>query len=336
MDLVTPQIIRRRVNIAFDPSRACGWHFTKAAIENLLNAISYTFPPGERFFIHSVQNYRDRITDPVLKEQVKDFVFQEAMHTKEHARCNVALTQAFPDGPKIERLATRLLTFFRRFTPKPFQLACTCALEHFTAILADTLLRGQELFLSETDPAYASLWLWHAVEESEHKAVCFDVYQAICGKGPLSYLRRVFAMFVTTVLFLCAVIYAVTLIRRDRKRAAARAANAAASRTAPDDRPREALQPDTASQAHLKRDNEPSLREIDQESAPAGRPVDEVAPEQRRDPGLLRGFFTIVPLKLYLDYYRPSFHPWDHDNRDLIVAWRQRYRSFGNPEPALS
>lgn len=27
-------------------------------------------------------------------------------------------------------------------------------------------------------------------------------------------------------------------------------------------------------------------------------------------------------LRLYVDYYRPSFHPWDLDNRTQLEAWR--------------
>jgi predicted metal-dependent hydrolase len=44
--------------------------------------VSFAFPPGEKFFIHSVQNYQDRITDAVLKEQVKQFIYQEATLAK--------------------------------------------------------------------------------------------------------------------------------------------------------------------------------------------------------------------------------------------------------------
>lgn len=285
------QIIRRRVNIPFDSSKARGWHLRKKAIEDLLNAISFTFPPGERFFIQSVQNYRDRISDPVLIDQVKRFVYQEAMHTKEHARANKTLTEAFPEGKRIEDFAEKSLGLMRRFTPTATQLAATCALEHFTAILADSLLRGQEVFIQETDPSFAALWLWHAVEESEHKAVCFDVYQTVCGKGVLSYLHRVTVMFFTSVNFLMTAIIAILVIRRKRN------------------------------------NNEQKLAGTE-----AAQPKPTMAPW--RDPGMLRGLLQIVPLKLYFDYYRPSFHPWDHNNLDSIAQWKERYKDFGELDVA--
>ena len=40
------------------------------------------------------------------------------------------------------------------------------------------------------DPTVASFALWHMVEETEHKSVAFDVYQAVCGK----YWLRVYGL----------------------------------------------------------------------------------------------------------------------------------------------
>ena len=95
-----------------------------------------------------------------------------------------------------ERQLARLLKFARRtLTPKG-QLAVTCALEHFTAIMAEQLLRKEE----HRDAGHESvkmLWVWHALEEAEHKAVAFDVYRAVGG----TYGMRVGLMLVTSAIF---------------------------------------------------------------------------------------------------------------------------------------
>lgn len=38
------------------------------------------------------------------------------------------------------------------------------------------------------------------------------------------------------------------------------------------------------------------------------------------DPGPLR-----KSIPAYLDWFRPSFHPWQHDNRDLVAAWKAEH-----------
>jgi predicted metal-dependent hydrolase len=215
MPQTAPEIISRRVTIEFDAAHASGWQRYRS-IEELLNGISFVFPSGERFFIQSVLHYQDRIDDPVLQDQVRRFVHQEAMHTKEHARCNVVLIEAFPFGRAIEKYATTAFSRARRLLLKASQLACTCALEHLTAVLADGLLRNQDAFLAESEPDFAALWLWHAVEETEHKAVAFDVYRDVIGKGLFSYLHRIVVMFLTTLVFFFTLQFSLRQMKREQ------------------------------------------------------------------------------------------------------------------------
>ncbi len=88
----------------------------------------------------------------------------------------------------------------------------TCALEHFTAMLAEQLL-SDERVRDELHPTVRPLWLWHALEESEHKAVAFDVYRAVGG----GYVRRVAIMLLTSVVFFAAQGIAHRRMMADRK-----------------------------------------------------------------------------------------------------------------------
>ena len=205
-------IVRRRVDIDFSQAPAENWHPKELFWEQFLNTISFLFPPGEKFFIHSVQLYQARIRDPKLRDDVQRFIYQEAMHTREHVVCNRLLDASFSHGKYVERTGDILLRI-ARFLPNSSQLAISCAIEHYTATLSDHLLRRQEGFIQKADPAFAQLWLWHAVEETEHKAVCFDVYQEQVGRGLKAYAIRVLAMLLTTTLFALTVLLGLILIK---------------------------------------------------------------------------------------------------------------------------
>src|SRR5690606_3749498 len=82
---------------------------------------------------------------------------------------------------------------------------------HFTALMAEDFLLKYDA-LDEMDPRIAPLWAWHAIEESEHKAVAFDVFKAVGG----SEWVRVSEMAMVSVLFpLFSTIHLVRLMKED-------------------------------------------------------------------------------------------------------------------------
>ncbi len=270
-----PEIIRRRVKLDYANAPAEAWSNWGPQFENMLGAISFLLPVGERFFIKSLRHYLPNINDPKLREQAEQFIFQEVMHTREHERSNAELTKVHRYGPWIERMADITLKFHSYTSFKSMQLATTCAMEHFTAIIANDLLRHQVAFRESSDPALATLWLWHAVEETEHKAVCFDVYETVCGKGLFAYLNRVMAMGMVTLMLVAAMVIGFQVVGRKQR----------------------------------GKDGK----------APATRPK-------------LSALARSVSGRMYFDYYRRSFHPWDHDNMALVDEWKRHYADLGIPK----
>lgn len=176
-------------------------------MSSVVAVLSSLFPEGEDFFVRSVRNYRDRITDPELKQQVAGFIGQEAIHGREHRTFNRRLqAMGYPTG-LIDRLTKLGMGFLARVLPKNRQLAITAALEHYTATLAETLLGDPEARAMLDVEEVRSLFQWHAMEESEHKSVAFDVYQAACGK----HWIRAMVMNITTAVFLAVVVAGTTL-----------------------------------------------------------------------------------------------------------------------------
>ena len=143
--------------------------------------LSALFPDGEDFFVRSVRHYRDQIEDPDLKRDVAGFIGQEAVHGREHRVLNDRLAELGYPTKRIERFTKAALGLRERIAPASSNLAATAALEHFTATLAELLLTNEETRNLFGDPAVRELFVWHALEESEHKAVAFDVYEAVGG-----------------------------------------------------------------------------------------------------------------------------------------------------------
>jgi len=168
------------------------WLDDNAFLTAFFNGMSITFPVGEKFFIDSVRHYADQITDPTLQEHVKGFCGQEGFHRREHQRYNEILCTA--RGYNLEELEgtlTRRLKWAQKNLSPLQNLAITVAIEHFTAVLAELLLRSGST-LDRAEPSMRALWRWHAAEEMEHKAVGFDVYRAVGGSEELrlAVMRR--------------------------------------------------------------------------------------------------------------------------------------------------
>ncbi|HEX9171186.1 MAG TPA: metal-dependent hydrolase [Telluria sp.] len=161
------------------------WWGGDAYRSQLFNALSMSFPIGEQTFIDSVRAVPpERLLDPVLRAEVRDFIGQEASHRFVHVQYNAELARQGLTYV-IEPSVLRRVRFAAKLDVRS-RLAVTCAYEHYTAMLADWVLRHPEC-MADAEPSLRTLWLWHAAEESEHKAVAFDVYLAAGGK----YWRRV-------------------------------------------------------------------------------------------------------------------------------------------------
>jgi len=202
-------------NVQFDVANCnpAAWHPAGLHVTHFFNALSVRFPEGEKFFINSVRHYRERITDPALLADIEAFIGQEAMHGRAHRGLNGALERAGYGADKMEQ---ELKAQIKRMKMPPlFQLSVTCAAEHFTAIMSAVVLDTPEI-LDGVDAELAAMWRWHALEETEHKAVAYDVFMSM-RKGPVSgYLLRCTMMVLTSLSFwLNALRNLVRMVHRD-------------------------------------------------------------------------------------------------------------------------
>lgn len=258
------QPIRRNKQFKLDLSKSTTWHQAGKGVSQFFNAMSLFFPAGERYFIRSVRAYADK-TPPEMKEAVSAFIGQEAFHGREHEQLNAAIVDY-----RFSILLEQALIYLSEKLPPEYNLAATVALEHITSILAQGLLKDVK-YMVDSDPEFRDLWLWHALEETEHKAVAFDLYESVVKNKVYAYVLRCVTLVIASLIFAIAVCERYISL--------------------------------------LRKENQLTLKNV-------------FATIQWLvwNPGVL-----VKTVPLWMSWFRPGFHPWDHDNsfelskhRDLL------------------
>jgi predicted metal-dependent hydrolase len=233
------------------------------------NALFFLFPEGEHMFVQAVKHFQPHLTDPELRKAVAAFISQEMMHGVKHKEFSQWVGGL---GIGADKMFARVNNEIKSRSSKKMGfapmsvLAETVALEHFTALLAASVLRHPHV-LASMHPSVRSLVIWHSIEEIEHKDVAFDVFVAVHG----SYASRVVALILVTIgLLFSTSLNMLVLLWRDGELFNLKAA-ASLMKTL------------------------------------VGRD----------------GLFTTA-LPIYLSYFKPGFHPSQHDESDLLATWTKK------------
>jgi predicted metal-dependent hydrolase len=150
------------------------------------DAVSIAIPEGESFVNAQINLCKPKIKDETLLLQAKELTAQEAMHSKIHRKFNRHRADSgYQDlVGKLEAINKKGLDWWQRRSFN-WRLAFSAAIEVNTVYLGVILLDGD--FLKNADERIKTIFIWHCMEESEHKAVAFDVYQYLCGRKLLFF-----------------------------------------------------------------------------------------------------------------------------------------------------
>lgn len=216
--IATPDVITikpTRMDFTFDADTVPDyWAFKDPFCTHFMGALSTLFPVGERFFVDSVRALREHAGGAVTSKDISGFIGQEAMHSLEHVSMNAMLEAKGLPALQGEKFTLGLLNLARRILTPRQQLAVTVALEHFTAIIANRLLTDANIMDNLSDEM-RPIWMWHAIEETEHKAVAFDLYQNVPGNNHAE--RVVFQVLATVILAAVVAAFQVWFMARDKQ-----------------------------------------------------------------------------------------------------------------------
>ena len=220
----------RRMNFNFDGVPEY-WMNGNAGLTHFMTALSALFPAGEKFFIDSVRavRYHPMLKDNAdLQKEISAFIGQEAMHTHEHVGFNASAQKFGHDVDTLDCYTDIVIQTTRKFmaklakpigiTQKMVDLTATTALEHFTATIASQLLTNSHIQELMTDDTMKTMWLWHAIEENEHKAVAYDVFEGVFGKGLKAYALRTSSLVISMLtLFFVQNYFLLRLLKQDKQ-----------------------------------------------------------------------------------------------------------------------
>lgn len=204
----------RHLEFNFDPSKVDDKFYLRAELASAyFEALSIFLTYGEDLVIDTARHHRDLLKDPELKRRVTALIGQEAIHSKMHNEWNDVLAKHKFPVPLYRFLGSKVFEYgFNRF-PQPLKLSMMAGIEHFTAVLAEFMMKHEQNFFQSDDEQQRALWMWHMLEESEHKDIAYDVYQTLNGSYPLRVVG--FAIALVTIVML--VPFAATLIPVIRK-----------------------------------------------------------------------------------------------------------------------
>lgn len=193
------------------------WCANDPAMTHYFTGLSTLFPEGESYFVRSVRALREHAKlNEALDREISAFIGQEAMHSKEHHAFHISARQHGLNPESLEKVTGIVLKGLEKIFSKKWNLLVTVGLEHYTAVLVVSMMETVNEYM--TDKTIRDLWLWHSVEETEHKAVAFDLYEYLYGNGLNAYLPRVTIFTLSLILITgLSTIYQIVLMKRDKQ-----------------------------------------------------------------------------------------------------------------------
>ncbi|WP_180063460.1 metal-dependent hydrolase [Acinetobacter sp. YH16042] len=182
----------RHMKFDFEPEKIDPKFYMNAELASAYFAsLSIFLTRGKDLVIDTARYHRDFIQDPVLRQRVTSLIGQEAIHSRMHEEMNEAYRARNLPVQFFRKLEHYVFAYGFERMPQPIKLSLMAAIEHFTAVLAEYMMNHEEIFFNSIDEKQRAIWMWHMLEESEHKDIAYDVYQELSG----NYALRIAGFF---------------------------------------------------------------------------------------------------------------------------------------------
>jgi len=171
----------RRVQFDFDGDVPFLWQPHKPAFSLMTNLISYIAVAFEKYIVQAVREALPRLDDPAVVAEADAFLRQEAQHARVHRLHLKALTRTYPGLQDTLDQAIACFDDLYAARSLKYHLAYIADLEATFTPTFKLLLDNEEQLFRPGDERVASMFLWHFVEEVEHRSSALVIYRALGG-----------------------------------------------------------------------------------------------------------------------------------------------------------
>jgi predicted metal-dependent hydrolase len=157
------------------------WNPSDPAFSCATNMLSFLFLAIEKMISATVHEVLPTITDPEVSEEALAFVRQEGQHSMAHRQHAKGLIKAYP---ALQETLDEVMAVYDDLTatmPVKYRLAYIADLEATFTPTFTMMLNNADTLFAPGDDRVASLFLWHFVEEIEHRSSALIIYDAIVG-----------------------------------------------------------------------------------------------------------------------------------------------------------
>lgn len=173
------------------------WFHDSVFKSSFFDASSVIIPRGERFVIHSVEKLLHKVHDEKLKEEMTHLIHEETAHSRVHDAYNMMLEREGYNLHLSNSIENMIFPNFEKYLSPMTNLGISMCIEYFTLIFAKHTFEQSVLEDEGVDKRLKRVWIWHNLEEIDHRSGCFDLYQYLDG----GYFHRVSCMTAACLVF---------------------------------------------------------------------------------------------------------------------------------------
>jgi predicted metal-dependent hydrolase len=171
----------RRPKFDFTDHVPWQWNPANPQFSFFMNATSIIAICFEQMIVAAVQEAKPLFTDPEVAAEANAFLRQEAQHSSTHRKHVTALIRRYPGLQHTLDTAIGSFDEVTKTAPLKFRLAYIADLEATFTPSFKMMLDNEATLFRPGDDRVASLFLWHFVEEVEHRSSALVIYDAVVG-----------------------------------------------------------------------------------------------------------------------------------------------------------